>query len=84
MSKYSSLLNANHGSHVKVCLKTLYKIQIHMVINGNTIMSKVLHNIINPVEIMLGKIIHNSLTKNTTYKVIYMNGLMKRYNNTTT
>lgn len=61
MRKYSLLFNVFHGSHIKVCLKTLYKIQIHMVINGNTVVPKVLHNIVNLIGIMLGKIIHNSL-----------------------
>ena len=61
MSKYSLFLNVRHGIHIKVCLRTLYKIQIYIVINGKTIVPKVLHNIVNLIGIILGKIIHNSL-----------------------
>ena len=61
MRKYSSLLNVGHGPNVKVCLKTLYKIQIYIVINGKAIVPKVLHNIVNLIGIMLGKIIQNNL-----------------------
>ncbi|MFA1256000.1 hypothetical protein, partial [Klebsiella pneumoniae] len=60
MSKYSSLLNTDHGPNVKVCLRTLCKIQIHMVVNGKTAIPKVLHKI-NPIGTMLGKITHNNL-----------------------
>ncbi len=61
MSKYSFLLNNSHRPNVKVCPRTLCKIQIYMVINGKTVIPKVLHNIVNLIGIMLGKIIHNSL-----------------------
>ena len=61
MSKYSLFLNTKHGPNVKACLRTLCKIQIYMVINGKTIIPKVLHNIVKLIGIMLGKIIHNSL-----------------------
>ena len=60
MRKYSLLLNADHGLNIKVCLKTLCKVQIHMVINGKTAIPKALHKI-NPIGTMLGKITHNNL-----------------------
>ena len=59
MRKYFLLLNTDHGPNVKVCLKTLCKIQIHMVINGKIVIPKVLHNI-NLIGIMLGKTICNN------------------------
>lgn len=61
MSKYSLLLNTSHGLNDKVCFRILCKIQFHMVINGKTIIPKVLHNIENLIGIMIGKIIHNNL-----------------------
>ena len=60
MSKYFFSLDTDHGLNVKVCLRTLCKIQIHMVINGKIVIPKVLHNI-NLIGIMLGKTIYNNL-----------------------
>lgn len=60
MSKYSLLLNADHGPNIKVCLRTPCKVQIHMVVNGKIVIPKVLHKI-NPIGTMVGKITHNNL-----------------------
>ena len=59
MSKYSFLLNVDHGPNIKVCLKTLCKVQIHLVVNDKIAIPKVLHKI-NPVGTTLGKITHNN------------------------
>ena len=62
MSKYFLWLNISHGLNVKVCLRTPYKIQMYMVINGKTGIPKALHhNILHLIGIMLDKTIHNSL-----------------------
>ena len=77
MRKYSFLLNVDHGPNVKVCLKTPCKVQIHMVVNGKTIIPKVLHKI-NPIGTMLGKITHKNLNG---LKIPNNPGLIKKITN---
>ena len=77
MNKYSLLLNVDHGTNVKVCLRTPYKVQIHMVVNGKTVIPKVLHQI-NPIGTMLGKITHNN---RNGHKIPNHHGLINRMTN---